>query len=417
MGSVFIGVGIMVMIVVHEGAHFVAAKMFKMKATEAFFGFGPKLWSITRGETEYGIKAIPLGGYVRIVGMNPLEEVDPAEEHRTYRGKPFWQKSVVVLAGIASHFVVAFFLFIIAALMFGTLSPTLTIEAVSEVFVSGSASEPLVLFNDDRVVTVDGVPLAEFLSVDPDVGDLIDVVVIRDGAEVTLATDQMILIAPAGGVDIRPGDLLTAVNGVPLATWDEFVDIAHLRPNLETAITVERRGELIEVVVTLAEREVDGEVQGFLGVAPVQERESLTLVEGVKTGTGFLVTTTKDAVVGLASLVTAVPKLIGGAFSGDGPPANEIRPISPIGLVRIAGPIEIAVGLLASVNIFVGILNLFPMYPLDGGHFVVALFEKVTGRHPDVQKLAPYAGVVLVFLVVLGLYGVFLDIFDPLELP
>ena len=111
MGAVVIIVGVLLMVVVHEMGHFVAAKAFNMKATEAFFGFGPRLWSTTRGETEYGIKAIPLGGYVRIIGMNPFEEVAPEDEGRTYRENPFWKKSVVVLAGIASHFVVAFILF------------------------------------------------------------------------------------------------------------------------------------------------------------------------------------------------------------------------------------------------------------------------------------------------------------------
>src|SRR3989304_5448365 len=99
------------MVMVHEGGHFVAAKAAGMKATGFFFGFGPKLGSTKRGETEYGIKASPLGGYVRIVGMNPYEEVDPADLGRTYRERPFWQKTIVVLAGGASPFVVAFLLF------------------------------------------------------------------------------------------------------------------------------------------------------------------------------------------------------------------------------------------------------------------------------------------------------------------
>jgi len=83
--------GIIAMIVIHEGGHFLAAKAFGMKSTEAFFGFGPKLWSLQRGETEYGIKAIPLGGYVRIIGMNPFEEIPTEDEERTYRAAPFWK--------------------------------------------------------------------------------------------------------------------------------------------------------------------------------------------------------------------------------------------------------------------------------------------------------------------------------------
>ncbi|VAV93592.1 Membrane-associated zinc metalloprotease, partial [hydrothermal vent metagenome] len=177
MGSLIVGVGILAMIVIHEGGHFLAAKAFGMKATEAFFGFGPKLWSIKRGETEYGVKAIPLGGYVRIIGMNPLEEVDPEEEHRTYRGKPFWQKSVVVLAGIGSHFVVAFVLFVIAAAMFGQTTQTLTIDAVSEIYESGDGTQPLAWGETDRVLSVDGVPIADFEYLQPKQGEPVDVVV------------------------------------------------------------------------------------------------------------------------------------------------------------------------------------------------------------------------------------------------
>ena len=110
MGPVIMIVGVVLMIVIHEGGHFLASKAFGMKATEAFFGFGPKLWSTKKGESEYGIKAIPFGGYVRIIGMNPFEEIDAADEHRTYRFAPFWKKAVVVLAGIVSHFVVALIL-------------------------------------------------------------------------------------------------------------------------------------------------------------------------------------------------------------------------------------------------------------------------------------------------------------------
>ena len=119
------------MVVIHEGSHFVAAKYFGMKATEAFFGFGPRLWSTKRGETEYGIKAIPLGGYVRIVGMNPFEEVAPEDEGRTYRENPFWKKSVVVLAGIASHFVVAAILMYGLTLAYGVAETTTEIDRVS----------------------------------------------------------------------------------------------------------------------------------------------------------------------------------------------------------------------------------------------------------------------------------------------
>ncbi|NOX23595.1 MAG: RIP metalloprotease RseP [Actinobacteria bacterium] len=417
MGSLIVGVGILAMIVIHEGGHFLAAKAFGMKATEAFFGFGPKLWSIKRGETEYGVKAIPLGGYVRIIGMNPLEEVDPEEEHRTYRGKPFWQKSVVVLAGIGSHFVVAFVLFVIAAAMFGQTTQTLTIDAVSEIYESGDGTQPLAWGETDRVLSVDGVPIADFEYLQPKQGEPVDVVVDRDGVQVTLKTDFALAAAPAASVDIRRGDTIVSINNTPVSSWDEFVSIAQARPNESTALVVERNGTPIELTVTLAQREIDGTVTGFLGVAPGQITEKYSAFGAVRQGASFLVTTTGDAVIGLLGLIGAVPAMIGGIFSGNTVPVDDVRPISPIGLVQIAGQAEIAgaIGLLASVNVFVGVLNLFPMFPLDGGHFVVAIYEKIRGRSPDIRKLMPVAAVVLAFLVTLGLYGVYLDIFNPIQ--
>src|SRR2546423_11087437 len=99
---------IIAVIVVHEAGHFVAAKACKMKVEEFFFGFGPKLWSTRRGETEYGVKAIPLGGYVRIAGMNPFQPTAPADLPRTYGAKPAWQRFLVIVAGPITHFAMAF---------------------------------------------------------------------------------------------------------------------------------------------------------------------------------------------------------------------------------------------------------------------------------------------------------------------
>ena len=104
-------VAIIFFVTAHEFGHFLAAKAVGIKATEFFFGFGPRVWSFRRGETEYGLKLLPLGGYVRVVGMNPLEEIAPEDRGRTYREKPFWKKSVVVLAGVGMNFLIAYLMF------------------------------------------------------------------------------------------------------------------------------------------------------------------------------------------------------------------------------------------------------------------------------------------------------------------
>src|SRR2546426_4995759 len=111
LGVIVFIVAILVVVLVHESGHFFTAKWFGIKVQEFFVGFGPRLWSTRRGETEYGVKALPLGGYVRIAGMNPYEEVSPEEYPRTFGAKPAWQRALVIVAGPATHFVVAFLCF------------------------------------------------------------------------------------------------------------------------------------------------------------------------------------------------------------------------------------------------------------------------------------------------------------------
>src|SRR5690554_7905435 len=131
-GAVIGILAIVVFVTAHEAGHFLAAKATGMKATEFFFGFGPKLWSFRRGETEYGIKAIPAGGYVRIIGMNPFEEVAPEDVGRTYREKPFWKKSVVVLAGVGMNFLLAFVMFFGVAMAAGIHEPVPMVADIVE---------------------------------------------------------------------------------------------------------------------------------------------------------------------------------------------------------------------------------------------------------------------------------------------
>src|SRR5436305_15074686 len=119
---VFFVVSILLVILIHEAAHFGMAKLFKIKVEEFFVGFGPRLWSVRRGETEYGVKALPLGGYVRIAGMNPFQEPTPEAYPRTFGAKPAWQRALVIFAGPATHFVIAFFFFALWLGVYGTYS-------------------------------------------------------------------------------------------------------------------------------------------------------------------------------------------------------------------------------------------------------------------------------------------------------
>ncbi|MCJ7782214.1 MAG: site-2 protease family protein [Acidimicrobiia bacterium] len=398
MGPVIMIVGVVLMIVIHEGAHFVAAMSFGMKATEAFIGFGPKIWSTIRGETEYGVKAILLGGYVRIIGMNPFEEVDTADEYRTYRFAPFWKKAVVVLAGIVSHFVVALILLWIV----GTAWGVIVVDA------SGFAVRTTI------VTTVEGTTPDDFQTL-PAVTD-----VPRD------ATASPALLA-----GMKQGDIIVAADDNPIETWEQFTAFVKANGDTEVAITVNRDGDRVVLFATLATivvpRVVDGKIArdddarfateriGFFGIKTSAEREHVGPVRMIPVAFGQFWDSVVRSITGLWQLIIGFPALVVSLFGGKDEILKTVRPISPIGLVQLAGPLQTTLLLLAFVNIFVGVLNFVPMYPLDGGHFAVAAYEKITGREPNVQKLLPVAAAVFIFLVSLSLMGVYLDIFRPIQ--
>ena len=366
-GGIIVLIGIVSMVMIHEAGHFIAAKAFGMKATEFFFGFGPKLWSTQRGETEYGVKAIPLGGYVRIIGMNPYEDVDVADEGRTYRERPFWQKSIVVLAGVASHFVVAFVLFMIVFSVVGVGTLESTVSSVQAALPDGTST-------------------------------------------------------PAAAAGLEAGDQIQALDGVATPEWADLVSEISSRPGETVNLTVLRGDTIITVQADLAALDDQaGGKRGFLGVSPTPVTERVNPLVGIGRSAGAI----GDAVVvssqGMWQLFTGLGDLIRATISGDTEAIDRVRPASPIGLVRIGAQTQdLGIGftleLVALINVFVGLFNVIPIYPLDGGHFSVALYEKIRGREADVRKLAPVAAAVVIFMVLLGVLAIYLDIANPLEL-
>ena len=369
LGGIFMLVAVVVSIMIHEAGHYFTARATGMKATEFFFGFGPRLWSTTRGETEYGIKAFPLGGYVRIAGMNPLEEIDPADVGRTYREKKFWQKSLVILSGVALHFVIAYVVILGIFLGYGVDNPDAPLTEIAfvlETLDNGSAS-------------------------------------------------------PATVAGIQPGDTVVAVDGVPVTSWEEIEVALAARPEAAVTITVERDGERLLLTTVLSSR-VDadtGEVVGLLGVNPAFAQESVGFVEGTGLAGRAFINVTGRTFEALGNLVkpSSLAQL-GGAFFGDTDVPVEIRPVSPVGIVRLGveSDFEFLLSLVAMVNIVLGIFNGLPLYPLDGGHFALAVYERITHREANVQKLAPVAAAVMALLLFLFSVALLLDIVNPISL-
>jgi membrane-associated protease RseP (regulator of RpoE activity) len=363
-------VAIIVFVTAHEAGHFFAAKAVGMKTTQFFFGFGPKIWSTQRGETEYGFKWIPLGGYVRIIGMNPLEEVDPGDVGRTYREKRFWEKSVVVLAGVGMNFLIAFFIF------YG-----------------------IVLTNGVNVIQ-------------PAVDEVIETVEVGDEVVTT----------PAVEAGLHSGDVLIAIGSHQIDSWEDVPAALDSVGGGTTTVTVGRGGETLILTVDLVERErANGSgTTGFLGVSPLIENSQPGPLAAIGVagrqvweGIGFTFTAMGD-MLKPSSLAQYV-----GVFAGDTDVDEDIRPVSPIGIVNIgtqAPSTGAFLGILAFVNVILATINLLPLFPLDGGHFAVAVYEKLTGREANVRRLAPVAAAVIAIFAFLGFVAIILDIVNPISL-
>lgn len=369
-------VALIVMIMVHELGHFATAKWSNMKVTEYFVGFGHRLWSIRRGETEYGVKALPLGGYVKIVGMSNLEEVDPEDEPRTYRQQPFHNRLIVALAGSFMHFVMAFLL-------------AFTFFAFS------------------------GIPSSSVVQVQ---------------ALAPLAHN----VDPARGAGVQAGDVITSVDGTKVT---DITTLQHaIESHVGTPVTlgVQRGGTTVPITVTPAPDNSGGTTVGHIGV--VLEYGSVHVNPLRAAGHSF------DA---LGNTVTASFSALGQRFSPHGlsqywhqltnskaATASEksgTRIQSIYGAVRTAAQGVQAgwgqlVAVLVSINIFIGIFNLLPMLPLDGGHVVIAVYERIRSRRgvrywADVRKMAPVAYTFMILLGVFVVSALYLDITHPVANP
>ncbi|HVF53558.1 MAG TPA: site-2 protease family protein, partial [Actinomycetota bacterium] len=392
--------------------HFLMAKLFNFKATKFFLGFGPTLWSFTKGETEYGIKALPLGGFVKIVGMNPYEEIAPEDEPRSYANKPRWQRALVLLGGPATHWPLAFLILLVLAMSVGFPTGDVSNE-IQAVDVIGSEAESPALAAGiepgDRIVGIDGRRTEEwrdirtFIRSNP--GEQVQFIVEKDGRE--------------REVDVELGQAIFNAEGA-------LVDYAP-------------PGE------TLRPLEPDEESAGFLGVSPKEVYEKESLIPAAGTAATITWEFTVQSVKG-AGAILAMPfdGELWSALTADGEREVGDGPIGIVGASRIASSSFAAgrflelMGLIAGFTVFVGLMNLLPLPPLDGGHLAVLVFEEIKlvpdmlklrsdplaltepgfAHHPvDIRKLIPLAAAVISFFVVLFIAVLYLDLARPIKVP
>ncbi|HZM29285.1 MAG TPA: site-2 protease family protein [Acidimicrobiales bacterium] len=395
---VLVILGIVVMIFLHELGHFLTAKWSGMKVTEFFIGFGPRIWSFSRGETEYGFKAIPAGAYVRIIGMNNLDETDPADEPRTYRQQSFPKRLLVVSAGSIMHFIQAFVLLVLLLSVFGLPGGTLTDDAARDrKWVVGSispdsAAESAGLEEGDRIVAFDGERVATFEQVTDriraqDVGDEVTLDVLRDGRDIELSAQLGARPASAGG------DTGTPFLGVGETAPVETVGVG-------TAL-VQAPKEMVQFA---------GDAVGALGGAfsPSGISDFADNVSQGNEGSGDTGSS-------------------GGSTSSSGSESSDDNRLTSLfGVVRIGAAVSEdglanLLILFFTMNIFIGVFNMVPLPPLDGGHAAVAVYERARSRrgrryHADATKLLPLTYAVVMVMVVLFVTTTYLDIVDPVNL-
>lgn len=409
LGIALFALAILVSVCLHEAGHMLTAKAFGMKVTKYFAGFGPTIWSFRRGETEYGIKAIPLGGFVKIVGMTPQDDdVEPGEEHRAMWRFPVWKRTVVMSAGSITHFILGFVILWITASFIGMPNP-----AIAD-------------------------PQPAFITVQPCV---IPTTEVRD----CRADDP---VSPATKAGLQTGDKIVAVGSTTVANWNELLDTLRGTKPGPATITVERAGARQTIDVDLAEVERQKETRTsdgqYVAADGTEKRAALGVglkwviprevtygpVEGFTKSIGF----TGDAFAGTWEAMKRVPQKLPklwAALSGEKRDPNT--PISVVGASRLGGETveqsqwSLFLLILASLNFFVGVFNLLPLLPLDGGHIAISWFERARSwlyakfKRPDpgrvdYYKLMPLTYVVIFIFGGFTLLTVAADIVNPITI-
>jgi membrane-associated protease RseP (regulator of RpoE activity) len=408
LGVVLFALAILISVSLHEAGHMVTAKQFGMKVTRYFVGFGPTLWSFRRGETEYGVKAIPLGGFCKIVGMTPQDDdVDPADEPRAMWRFPVWKRTIVMGAGSVTHFLLAVVALWFAAVFMGLPNPNF--PSTEEQF----RAEPAVV-------------------------SLAPCVVVENAARQCQPGDPA---SPAAQAQLRNGDRITAVNGTPVNTWGDMLNVVRATPPGPATISYVRDGAPATAKVDLAavQRAPLGNATGAVSAVSamgvgLNVQKPTMVTYGPIDAFGATARYTGDMAIGTVHAMQRIPEKVPALWSAITGEKRDIdTPISVVGASRLGGEAvqndawQIFVLLFISLNFFVGVFNLLPLLPLDGGHMAIAWFERARswiyariGRpdpgRVDYMKLMPLTYAVILIGGAFTLLTVTADVVNPITL-
>lgn len=390
-GVVLFALGIAISIALHEAGHLATAKFFGMRVRRYFVGFGPKIFSFRRGETEYGLKAIPAGGFCDIAGMTALDEVTEEERPRAFFRKPTWQRVVVLSAGSATHFLIGIVLIYVLALTSGLPNVADTATA-GQISCAANQTAPGAL-----QPCAPGVP------------------------------------TPAADAGLRTGDTIVAVGATPTPTWPDAVKAIQGAAG-PTPVVVERDGQRLTLTMDVAQvRRLDPQTGEARTVGAIGVGQQLVFGYGplsaVPATFAFTGTMFSQVWQGLMMFPEKVPRLIDAIGGGQ---RDMETPVSVVGASVIGGDLaerglwQVFVQLLVMLNFFVGVFNLLPLLPLDGGHIAVNLYERVRdwtrarlGKVPmppvDYTKLLPLTYVVILVGGAVSLLTLTADIVNPIR--
>jgi membrane-associated protease RseP (regulator of RpoE activity) len=382
--------GVLISVILHEAGHFLAAKRFGMKVTQFFIGFGSTVWSTTRGETEYGVKSLPFGAFVKITGMTTMDEVDPADEARAMRNKPRWQRAIVMAAGSFMHFTLAFVLLVFLGLAIGQTNTNTTVIGTVFPCVPASAKE----YDQQSCKGGHG-------------------------------------SSPAKLAGVKPGDQILAIAGKPVHNFTQASGVIQAQPaGRPMTIIVLRDGKRLTLHLTPVS--IPGRKGPIVGIIGAEVFQRLNPISAVS----YAGTTFGGTLAGSAEAVGSLPSEVSHLFNRKTSSANGVT--SVVGVAQIAGQaVEYGGGwqysvfdllqIIIAVNIFIGAFNLLPLLPLDGGHLAMLGYEKIRawlarlrGRPDpgvaDLQPLIPISATVFVLLIGFGLLLMAANLYNPIHI-